>query len=215
MPLVTQRKYYGLIVVEYRENHQYARQDLNILARIAALSANAMEITQLHEYTRSQLLIDEDTRTSSRALLLRRLREEQARLREFGGSAVFFLAGLDARDELIEKHGRHEVEHMMFQIAEALRPFLKDFDVIGRFDSSRLGLLLLHSSAEDAYLRGEKMRKAVASTLMSHEGQSYAVTVSIAGCTLSQTSDIDHILKLASQALDRAVSDGGNCVKVV
>ena len=215
IPLVTQRKYYGLVIVEYRESHQYAQQDLDVLARIAALSANAMEITQLHEYTRSQMLIDEETRTSSRTLLLRRLREEQARLREYGGSAVYFLAGLDSRDELIEKHGRHEVEHIMFQISETLKPFLKEFDVIGRFDSSRLGLLLMHSSSEDAYLRGEKMRKAVASTLMSHEGQSYAITVSIAGCTLSQTSDVDHIMKLATQALDRAVSDGGNCVKVV
>jgi signal transduction protein with GAF and PtsI domain len=35
MPLVTAQAYYGLIVVEYRETHQYARQDLAVLRRIA------------------------------------------------------------------------------------------------------------------------------------------------------------------------------------
>ena len=42
-------------------------QDLDILLRIATLSANAMEITQLYEYTRSQLLIDEETEHEGRS----------------------------------------------------------------------------------------------------------------------------------------------------
>ncbi len=50
---------------------------------------------------------------------------------------------------------------------------------------------------------------------MTHNGHSYSLTVSIAGCTIAQSTDLQHVLKLAGQALDHAVSDGGNCVKVV
>ncbi len=215
VPLVTSQAYYGLIIVEYRETHQYAKQDLAVLRRIATRSAQALEVTRLYDHTRKHLIVDEATQTASRTLLLRRLREEQERLAAMGGSAVFFLAAIDNPDELVQKHGEQEVEQVLSRIGGTLQEHVKPYDVVGRFDRFGFGLLLMHSSPEDAYLRGEKVRKAVAGNVITHGGSSYSVSVSIAGCTVSQNSDVDHILKLAQQALERAVADGGNCVKVV
>ena len=215
VPLVTSRAYYGMILVEYRENHQYAEQDLAILRRIAAYTVTAIENARLHEYTRKHLLLDEETQTSSRSLLLRRLAEEQERIRERGDSAVFFLVKLDSPEDLVQKHGQHRIEDLLFNIGSTLREHVRPYDIVGRFDAVTFGVLLMHSSPEDAYLRGEKIRKNVASNVVSHGGSNYSISISIAGCTLSQSSDTDHILKLAQQALDRAIADGGNCVKVV
>lgn len=215
VPLVTTRAYYGMIIVEYRENHQYAEQDLAILRRIAAYTGSAIESARLHEYTRKHLLLDEETQTSSRSLLLRRLGEEQERIRERGDSAVFFLVKLDSPDELVQKHGQHRIEELLFKIGGTLQEHVRSYDVVGRYDAVTFGVLLMHSSPEDAYLRGEKIRKNVASNVVSHGGSNFSISISIAGCTLSQSSDTEHILKLARQALDRAVADGGNCVKVV
>jgi diguanylate cyclase (GGDEF)-like protein len=215
VPLVTPRAFYGMILVEYRENHQYAEQDLAILRRIAVSTGNAIENARLHEYTRKHLLLDEETQTSSRSLLLRRLAEEQERIRERGDSAVFFLVKLDSPDELVQKHGKHRIEDLLFKIGGTLLEHVRPYDVVGRFDAVTFGVLLMHSSPEDAYLRGEKIRKNVASNVVSHGGSNFSISISIAGCTLSQSTDTDHILKLARQALDRAVADGGNCVKVV
>ncbi len=158
VPLVTPRKYYGLVVVEYRENHQYAQRDLDVLSRIASLAANAIEINLLSEQTRKHLLIDEETRTASRTLLLQRLFEEQHRSRDHGFSSVFFLAKLDDADELSDKYGRHGITHIMNEIGGMLREQVKDYDVVGRFDPATFGLLLIQCSAEEAYLRGEKIR---------------------------------------------------------
>lgn len=215
MPLVTPQAYYGLIVVEYRETHQYAKQDLAVLRRIATRAAQALEVTRLYDHTRKHLIVDEATQTASRTLLLRRLREEQSRLAAMGGNAVFFLAAIDNPDELVQKHGEQEVEQVLARIGGTLQEHIKPYDVVGRFERYGFGLLLMHSSPEDAYLRGEKVRKAVAGNVITHGGSSYSISVSIAGCTVSQNSDVDHILKLAQQALERAVADGGNCVKVV
>ena len=215
MPLVTSRAYYGLMVVEYRETHQYAKQDLAVLKRIASRAAQSLEAARLHENTRKYMLVDETTQTASRTLLLNRLREEQARLAAVGGNAVFFLAALDGTEEIIAKHGEAEIDRVLARIGSTLQEHVKPYDVVGRFDRHSFGLLLMHSSPEDAYLRGEKVRKAVSGSVMSHGGTSYSISMSIAGCTVSQTSDVDHILRLSQQALDRAVSDGGNCVKVV
>lgn len=215
VPLVTPQAYYGLIVVEYRETHQYAKQDLAVLRRIATRAAQALEVTRLYEHTRKHLLVDEPTQTASRTLLLRRLREEQARLAAMGGNAVFFLAAIDSPEDLVNKHGEQEVEQVLARIGGTLLEHIKPYDIVGRFDRYSFGLLLMHSSPEDAYLRGEKVRKTVAGNVITHGGSSYSVSVSIAGCTVSQNSDVDHILKLSQQALERAVADGGNCVKVV
>ena len=215
MPLVTPRAYYGLVVVEYRETHQYARQDLAVLRRIATRAAQSLEVARLYEHTRKHLIVDEATQTASRTLLLGRLREEQARLAALGGNAVFFLASLDQPEEISGRHGDGEVDRVLARIGATLREHVKPYDVVGRFDRHSFGLLLMHSSPEDAYLRGEKVRKAVAGNVITHGGSSYSISVSIAGCTVSQTSDVDHILRLSQQALERAVADGGNCVKVV
>ncbi|MDX9760201.1 MAG: diguanylate cyclase [Bacteroidota bacterium] len=215
MPLVTPRAYYGLIVVEYRETHQYASQDLAVLRRIATRAAQALEVVRLAEHTRRHLIIDETTQTASRTLLLARLREEQARLATHGGNAVFFLAALDRPEEITGRHGEAEIDRVLSRIGTTLREHVRPFDVVGRFDRHAFGLLLMHSSPEDAYLRGEKVRKAVAGNVITHAGSSYSISVSIAGCTVGQTSDVEHILRLSQQALERAVADGGNCVKVV
>jgi len=215
VPLVSSQSWYGLLVVEYRETHQYARQDLMVMRRIAMQTTMALEVARLHELTRKNLLIDETTRTGSRTLLLRRLAEEQERIKAFGSTAVFFLVALDQPDELVQRHGQHEIDAMLKRIAEGLREHLRPFDVLGRFNGTSFGLLLLHSSPEDAYLRGEKIRKHIAGSVQSHAGVTYSASVSIAGCTMSQSSDVESMLRLARQALDRAFSDGGNCVKVV
>lgn len=215
MPLVTQRAYYGMIVVEYRETHQYAKQDLAVLRRIASRAAQSLEAARLYENNRKHLIVDEATQTASRTLLLRRLREEQERLAAVGGNAVFFLAALDGTEELASRHGEAEIDRVLARIGATLQEHVRPYDVVGRFDRHSFGLLLMHSSPEDAYLRGEKVRKAVSGAVITHGGSSYTISVSIAGCTVSQTTDVDHILRLSQQALDRAVSDGGNCVKVV
>jgi diguanylate cyclase (GGDEF)-like protein len=215
LPLMTARAYYGLIVVEYRETHQYARQDLNVLKRIAQRAAQALEVARLDEQTRKHLIVDEVTQTASRTLLLQRLKEEQARLSTVGGNGVFFLAALDRPDELVAKHGEHEIDRIMARLGSTLREHVKPYDVLGRFDHQSFGLLLPQSSPEDAFLRGEKIRKSIAGNVITHGGSTYSVSMSIAGCTVSQHTDVDHILRLSRQALDRAVADGGNCVKVV
>jgi GGDEF domain-containing protein len=214
-PILTPRRHHGLMVVEYREKHQYGSQDSRSLSRIAALLANALETIRLHELTRDRLVIDEQTQMLSRPLLLRRLTEEQLRIKDTGGSAVFLLISIDNREQLIERHGEADVMHILRRAGNAAAEFLKPYDVLGRYDAGSYGLLLTATGTEESYLKGEKIRKAIAGTVVPGSGGNYSITVSIAGCTLTQTSDVEHVRRIAGQALDRAISDGGNCVKVV
>ena len=215
IPLRTPRQLYGLLIVEYREQHQYSARDLEMLRRIGLISAGAIEAISLGETTRKYLMIDETTRTASRSLLLRRLDEELERLKTFKGNHVFFLLRLDGYQDFVQKHGRNSTESALHQISNVLKEQLPAFDILGRFDEDKLGIILINTNAEDAYLRGEKLRKAIASHIQALEGQTFSLTVSLAGCTMAPGMNSEHVLRISQQALSRAIDDGGNCVKVV
>jgi diguanylate cyclase (GGDEF)-like protein len=215
VPIITTRLPAGLLVVEYREGAQYGSRDLAVMTTLADIASLYLDVVSYMDLARKYLLIDEATRTASRSLLLQRATEELQRTRKFGGTSVFVLLGLDGPDELVAKFGPEGVDTILYQIGQTVKNSLPAYDVFGRFDASRFGILFLQTSAEDAYLRAEKLRKNVAGLVLSHGGTSFSVTVCLAGCAFSEHGDFDQILKVAQQALTLAVADGGNCVKVV
>lgn len=214
-PILTPRRCLGLLVVEYREGSQYGSRDITVLNQIADMAGLFLDAQQTRELARKHLLIDEATRVSSRTFLLQRLNEEHARMRKASGEAVFFLIGLDNPEEVTARYGQDGLDEILAQLGQVVRGTVQIYDVLGRFDSSRFGLLMLHTGAEDAYLRGEKIRKAIAGLVLSQDGTSFSVTASLAGCAFSEGRDLDHVLRVCEQAMNLAVGDGGNCVKVV
>ncbi len=215
VPMIAAGRCLGLLVVEYREAHQYGDRDLVVLEQIAALGAQYVESARLQELSRHALLVDEHTGAASRTLLVQRLGEEIVRMDAGDYPAVFFLIALDQPDEALHRYGKHGLESIYANVVAVVRTHLAAYDVLGRFDLTRLGLLMIGTTAEDAYLRGEKIRKAVSGHVFALDGMTFSVTVSIAGCAFARGGDVDHVLRVAQQAMDRAIGDGGNCVKVV
>jgi GGDEF domain-containing protein len=128
---------------------------------------------------------------------------------------VFLRCAIDGPDELLTRHGPAAFESVIVQLASLLEGMLQPFEVLGRYDASSFGVLLTGSTAEEAYLRAEKWRKTAAGHVAVSGGMTFSFTVSIAGCAVEADMDLEQILKLGAQALDRARADGGNCVKVV
>lgn len=216
VPLMTPNRCYGMIVTEYKEKHQYADKDIEMLQRIAENAATALEILSLNDLSKNYLLIDETTRVSSRALLIRRLQEERARMiQHASGDVSFFMIALDKPDEIAEKHGRHAIDALLMNVAKTIQTVVKPYDVLGKFDQHRFGLVLLYTGSEDALLQGEKIRKAIASSVVAFDGTSFSATVSIGGCILTSSLETTQVVKMVQQAIERAASEGGNCVKIV
>ncbi|MBL0176114.1 MAG: diguanylate cyclase [Ignavibacteria bacterium] len=215
VPVITTRLPAGLLVVEYRDVSQYGDRDIRVLTTLAEITGLFLDVVSYMELARKYLLIDEGTRTASRTLLLQRNTEEHQRITKFGGNAVFFLLAVDGPDELAAKYGQEGLETILFQVAQTVKAGLFAYDVLGRFDATRFGILLIQTTADEAYLRAEKIRKSVAGLVLSRGGSSFSVTVCLAGCAFAESGDIEHVLKVAQQAMNLAVGDGGNCVKVV
>ena len=74
---------------------------------------------------------------------------------------------------------------------------------------------MIQTGAEDAYLQGEKIRKAIASSVVAFSGTSFSSTVSVGGCVLTPTMEITQLVKVVQQVIERANAEGGNTVKIV
>jgi diguanylate cyclase (GGDEF)-like protein len=95
-----------------------------------------------------------------------------------------------------------------------LRSAIRPYDLVGRVDFNRFAILLVNTTANDAYLWAEKFRKNIASNVMNLEQKSFSVTVSVGVCgAVSDINDLE-LLENAGHVLSKAVEAGGNIVRV-
>jgi diguanylate cyclase (GGDEF)-like protein len=95
-----------------------------------------------------------------------------------------------------------------------LRSNIRSFDVVGRLEGDRLGVVLIDTAASDAYLWAEKMRKQVASHIITLGDKSFSVTISAGVCGLMEGMQREELLRGTFQVLHKAVEGGGNLVRV-
>ena len=72
----------------------------------------------------------------------------------------------------------------------------------------------MNTTASDGYLWAEKIRKQIASHIISLSGRSFSVTISAGVCGLTDGMHLDELLQGTSQVLHKAVEGGGNLVRV-
>ncbi len=215
VPIATVSHCYGLAVVEYREKGQYGGRDRAIVERFCATASLVIENLSLGGLAHKHLIIDDMTRTMSRVLLMKRLDEEFHRSRDHGGQHVFFLVALDACDSILNRNGQQGLDDALVSLGTTLARAVRPYDLVARFDTYRFGLVLFHTNNEDAFLQVEKLRKTVSSSTITTQDYTFSITASFGGCAFSAAEDRDDLLRIAQQVLDRAIADGGNCVKIV
>ncbi|HXF99608.1 MAG TPA: GGDEF domain-containing protein, partial [Bacteroidota bacterium] len=91
---------------------------------------------------------------------------------------------------------------------------LHSYDVMGRLDAHTLGVLLINTPGSDGYLWAEKVRKLIASNILTVNGVTCSVTVSAGVCGLTGGMTSEQFLADASQVLQNALESGGNLVRV-
>jgi diguanylate cyclase (GGDEF)-like protein len=95
-----------------------------------------------------------------------------------------------------------------------IKSSVRSYDIVGRYDHHVFGVVLIHTTSNEASLWAEKIRKNVASNIMNMENKSFSVTVSVgvAGA-LIEGSDMQ-LLENVDRVLRKAVEAGGNIVRV-
>jgi len=214
LPISSMNRCYGALTLESRTAGNFAGKDVETMYRLVESAAAALEVLYMNNLAREYVLVDQLTGSLTRKFFLKKVEDEVRRAADFGAELSSVSIAVDGMEEHMARYGRDGCDAILNEAAKIIRANIRPYDAIGRLEGDRLGVLLIHTAASDAYLWAEKLRKAISSHVMSAGKKSFSVTVSAGVCGLSEGMGVNELVAGTSQVLGKAMEHGGNLVRV-
>jgi len=173
------------MTVEGRTPGTFAGSEIETLYRLCENAASALEVLYMHNLVREYVSIDRMTGLMSRKHFLRKVEDEVTRAEDFGSELALVSIAVDSMQEHVARYGRDGADAILNEIACVVRGNLRRYDAVGAIDD-RIGVLLMETTASDAYLWAEKLRKMVAGHVISVAQKTLSVTLSVGVCGLNE-----------------------------
>jgi diguanylate cyclase len=142
------------------------------------------------------------------------LQEEVQRAGDFGFDISLAMISIDRMEDHSVRHGKDAMDLVLQSIGRMVKSSVRPYDVVGRFDVSRFGIALVHTTTNEATLWAEKVRKNIASNIINIDNKSFTVTVSIGVAGPGGNYSDVLLLENADRVMKKAVEAGGNLVRV-
>ena len=214
IPIASANKCYGALTLECRERSAYGVKEISSVSHLTSIAGIAFELHEANDIIKEFVIVDESTGTASKKYFLQRLSEEFQRADDDGSDVSLLLFAISSLNDITARYGRAGVDAALARVASILRSSVRSYDVIGRFDHSVFGVMLVKTTSNDAYLWAEKLRSAIASAVVSFEQRTFSVTVTVGICGATEGMDSNECVSNAVQVLEKAKEAGGNIVRV-
>ena len=213
------RKVGVLNVTDKAAGGAYDDLDLNLLDMLAPQMALALDRAAWHQKaTQFQLLSITDALTSllNRRYLEERLAEEVERSKRHRFSMSFLMIDIDNFKEYNDRFGHQAGDRALELTAQCLKSALRSADVAARYGGEEFCVLLPQTSAPEALVIAERIRRRVETTPFPHgdEQRGGAVTISVGAAAFGPRLDTpESVIRGADTALYAAKSRGKNRVE--
>lgn len=213
-PISSGGKCFGAVAVSDRKGNAYSKKDIAAIQYLAATVAPEFEIAEMSAIMNEHLAVDELTGTLSRKMFSARLSEELFRATERDEDLSLVMVNLSNLPEIRQRYDEDGRDAALVHVARHLRASVRPYDIVARFDEGTFAIALADTIANDAFLWAEKLRTAIAGSIVTVGRKSFstAVTIGISGASSKMTGD--ELVKNASHVLDLAKKAGGNIVRV-
>jgi diguanylate cyclase (GGDEF)-like protein len=200
--------------LESREKINFSRQDLEMIYRLSENIASALEIFYMQEVINEYVIIDNVTGTYSKKFFMQRMEEELQRADDTGTELSSLFVTIDKADDITHRFGVDGFERVMLALAKAIRSSVRHYDLVGRYESDRFGILLINTAANEAYLWAEKIRKNIAGLVINLDGKTFSITISVGVAGALEGMKKEELLGNTIAVLSNASNAGGNVVRV-
>ena len=214
VPISSFNRCYGVLTLESKSPQNFSGKEVETVFRLVETAAAHLEVVYMNDLVKEYVIVDQVTGSFNQRHFLKKLDQEVRRSADYEQELALVTLVVDERPLLCERHGVSGFEAILNQVARIVRGSIRTYDVVGRLDDDRLGVLLVNTTASDGYLWAEKIRKQIASHIISLSGRSFSVTISAGVCGLTDGMHLDELLQGTSQVLHKAVEGGGNLVRV-
>jgi diguanylate cyclase (GGDEF)-like protein len=215
IPISSTSRCYGALSLESRSKGNFSGKEVETIYRLVEDAAMALEVLYMNDLVKDFVIVDQLTGSFNKKHFMKKLEEEVRRAEEYAAELALVSLVVDNSQELITRHGREGFDAILNEIARIVRAAIRIYDVVGRIESDGMGVLLVSTTASDAYLWAEKIRKQIAGNVIALGGKSFSVTVSAGVCGLSDGMHTEELVAGTTRVLSRAIEDGGNLVRVL
>jgi diguanylate cyclase (GGDEF)-like protein len=111
---------------------------------------------------------------------------------------------------LNDEHGHPAGDRVLASIAQVLRQAVRREDAVARYGGEEFAILLPNTSLEHAAHVAEKVRDAVARSIVDNDGEKISVTVSGGLAAIEPTDTVQSLIQRADAALYAAKASGRN-----
>lgn len=213
-PVSSFKKCYGTVCLERRERSGYSARDIEVLYRLVENTASALEILYMSELVDKYVIVDDETGLLRKNYFERRLKDEIRRADDFGTDMTYILFSIDSIQQLIDRFGKEGLDTAIYSFTKFLQSAVRQYDILGRIDYNKFGVILLNTTANEGYLWAEKIRKNFSSQVLTMNDKKTSITVSSGVCGLTESMQFMEITQNVVAALQKAVEGGGNIVRV-
>src|SRR5471030_652749 len=143
------------------------------------------------------------------------LKLEYARHCRYGNQSSLVMFDIDHFKRVNDTYGHQAGDKVIQRVAEVVREHIRDADIAGRYGGEEFAVLLPGTDKVGARVFAERLRKAVESQEVQHEGQALRCTISLGVADLSESmTDYKTLIERADQALYASKKGGRNQVSV-
>jgi len=214
VPISSMNRCYGALTLESRTPANFSGNEVETIYRLVESAAMALEVLYMNDLVKDFVIVDQLTGSFNKKHFLKKLEEEVQRAEDFGDDLALVSIAIDGVQEHLTRYGREGLDSIVNTVAKIIRTNIRPYDVVGRLDGDGIGILLVNTAASDAYLWAEKLRKQIASHIISLGNKSFSMTVSAGVCGLGEGMHKDELISGTSQVLSKAMENGGNLVRV-
>jgi diguanylate cyclase (GGDEF)-like protein len=214
VPISSFNRCYGSLTLESKTKNNFSGNEVETVYRLVENAAASLEVIYMNDLVKDFVIVDHLTGSFTKKHFLKEIEEEVQRAEDFGTELALVSIAVDNKEEQINRYGKDGFDTIVSTVAKIIRSNIRTYDVVGRQDVERMGILLVNTAASDAYVWAEKIRKQIASHIITLGGRSFSVTVSAGVCGLNEGMHKDELLSGTSQVLFKAMENGGNLVRV-
>jgi len=214
LPINSVNRCYGVLVVESKDAKTYSEGDAKLLLKLVETASVGLEILSLSDVVNNYVSMDETTGVAARKYFMARMHEEVQRANDFSTDLALVMVSIDSMNDLLGRYGKDGFDFALQNVGRMITSFIRPYDVVGRYDFNQFAVLLMQTTANEAYLWAEKLRKNIASNIINLDQKSFSVTVSAGVCGASRDGSDVELLGNTTQVLRKAAEAGGNLVRV-
>lgn len=214
VPISSVNRCYGALTLESKAVGNFSGIEVETIYRLVENAASLLEVLYMNDMVKDFVPVDQLTGALTKKHFMRKLEEEVARAEDFGTELTYVSLAIDDVEEQVKRYGGEGFDSILAQVVRVVRANTRSYDVIGRLDGDELGVVLYNTAASEGYLWAEKLRKQIASHIITLENRSISVTVSVGVNGLGEGMNKEQLVAGTNQVLHKAMEDGGNLVRV-